>query len=102
MLTFHQWHSLAFTWEQFHSDTQATILYNEFESHTFIVIATTPMGYWVNTLSSSIIFKVLLILIIIGSIMVDCMFGATTSSELFLTSCNWTLKDWAYVKIESK
>ena len=32
MLTYHKW---AFTWEQFHSGSQAIILYNEIETYTF-------------------------------------------------------------------
>ena len=41
MLTYHQWGSVAFTWEQFHSwSAEAAILYNESENYTLNVTAT--------------------------------------------------------------
>ena len=40
------WHSFE---SNFTVSLQATILYNEFENHTFRVTATSPRGQWVNT-----------------------------------------------------
>ena len=49
ILTSHWWKSLAFTWEQFHSpSTQGTILYYEFENHTFKIIAKSAVAPFNN------------------------------------------------------
>ena len=42
MLANTQWGIVAFTWEQYTASTQATILYNEFESYAFEITATSP------------------------------------------------------------
>ena len=34
----------SFTWEKFHTSTQATIMHNVFENDTFIITATSPRG----------------------------------------------------------
>ena len=48
ILTSHWWGSVAITWEQFHREWPAIILYNEFENYTFKITVTFPRGQWVN------------------------------------------------------
>ena len=53
----HYWRIIteAFTCEQFHSRCSSNILYAVFENYTFKIIASSPMGQWVNPIHHKVV-----------------------------------------------